>query len=205
MKPEECSVESCMEGDGLQRVVDLLRGGGVLAYPAETMYGLGGDGLNPGTETRIARIKGRDPTKPIILLLDTIDRWRQVASRFPEPALRLAKDAWPGPLTLLLPAREDCPAAREGKVAVRVPGVKHVRVWVRSLDRPISSTSANRSGENPLGDPAAIRETIGDAIDLLVSGSVFDEPGPPSTLVDGTCDPPLVIRAGAFDIPSNGG
>ncbi|MFH1278725.1 MAG: L-threonylcarbamoyladenylate synthase [Candidatus Eisenbacteria bacterium] len=195
--PAEILLADARAAPGVDRIVRVIRSGGVLAYPAETMYGLGGDGLRADVAVRLAALKGSPSDKAFLLLLDDEDRWRSVASRFPEAARRLARKWWPGPLTILLPARVDCVAAREGKVAVRVPDLPALRRWIEAAGVPLFSTSANRSGEGPVRDPAELRALFGGGIDLLVAGPRFPADGPPSTVVDGTVDPPLLVRAGA--------
>ena len=203
MKCEELSLDRSVQAPGLGRVVETIGGGGVLAYPAETMYGLGGDGLDRELFDRIARIKVERRGKPFLLLLDEQERWRQVASSFPPVAERLALRHWPGPLTLLLPALPGSPAAGEGGgklVAVRVPEPPHLRGWVAASDRPLISTSANRSGDEPARTPDRLRELFQDRVELLITGPLFSDGAPPSTIVDTTTDPPSIVRPGALPL-----
>jgi len=197
----EIAIEEASSGEGLGLVLETIRAKGTLAYPAETMYGIGGDGLDREVAARIAAAKGSPPGKPFLLLLDDVDRWRQVAASLPPSAEEAARKHWPGPLTLLLPARDDCAAAYEGKVAVRVPDLEVVRVWVREAGRPLFSTSANRAGRAPVRGPEELRALFGERLDLLVTGPVFPSTGLPSTIVDATADPPRVLRRGAAPFP----
>ncbi|MBN1826323.1 MAG: L-threonylcarbamoyladenylate synthase [Candidatus Eisenbacteria bacterium] len=195
------SLDLCREGVGAAEVASAIREGALIVYPAETMYGLGGDGLDPAVWRKIRAVKGRGADKPFLLLLDEPERWRLVASRFPAAARRLADRYWPGPLTLVLPAISGSPAAGpRGGVAVRVPDRDWLRGWVRLADRPLISTSANRDGGEPEGDPDRLTILFGEEADLIVAGPRFDPVGPPSALVDATFDPPRLLRAGPFPI-----
>jgi len=205
LKCEELSLDRSVRPPGLVRVVETIGGGGILAYPAETMYGIGGDGLDRDLFDRIARIKGERRGKPFILLLDEPARWRQVASAFPPVAERLALRHWPGPLTLLLPALPGSPAAGGGGegeklVAVRVPEPLHLRIWVAASDRPLISTSANRSGDEPARTPEQLRELFQGRVELLITGPLFPDGALPSTIVDVTTDPPSIVRRGALPL-----
>jgi L-threonylcarbamoyladenylate synthase len=185
-------------------VVDVIRHGGLFAYPAETMYGLGGDALRADVAARLAEAKESPPGRPFLVLLDREARWPDVASAFPEEALRLAERHWPGPLTILLPARPGCAAAHEGKVAVRVPDLPIVQTWIRASGTPLFSTSANRAGREPARDPGAVREAFAGRVDLLVAGPGFPEDALPSTIVDATVSPARLVRAGAVPFPDAG-
>jgi L-threonylcarbamoyladenylate synthase len=197
LSAREIGEAEASRGDGLLAVVDAIRRRGVIAYPAETMYGLGGDGLDRAVASRIAAMKGSRTGRPFLLLLAGIDQWEIVAGSFPEEARSLADRWWPGPLTILLPAREDCAAGKGGKVAVRVPDLPVVRAWARESGRPLLSTSANLAGGAPARSPEVVRAQFGRLVDLLVTGPVFPASGAPSTIIDGTTSPPRLVRAGA--------
>jgi len=199
------SLDRCRAGEGAGEVARAIRDGALVVYPAETMYGIGGDGTDRAVRDRIGALKGGREEKPILLLLDEKERWRSVASRFPAAARALADRYWPGPLTLVLPALPGIAAASaEGGVAVRVPDGEWLRTWVRLADRPLFSTSANREGEAPAGDPDRLADLFGDEADLIVAGPRFDPVGPPSALVDATADPPRLLRPGPFPLEGIG-
>jgi len=201
VKARVLAARDAMSGEGLRAAVDAILSGKILAYPAETMYGIGGDALRADVAARLAEAKGSPRGRPFLLLLSSTDDWKEVAASFPDEARFLASRFWPGPLTLLLQAREDCAAAESGKVAVRVPDLPLVRTWMREAKRPIFSTSANRSGEPPVRDPLELETLLGDRVDLIVSGPVFPSSGAPSTIVDCTSVPPRLVRAGAVPFP----
>ncbi len=197
-------IEESRRGAGLETVVRTIAAGGLLAYPAETMYGLGGDGTRADVIRRISLLKGHEEERGFLLLIHRAEHWSWAASSFPPAASRLAERFWPGPLTLLLPALPDHPAAFGGKVALRVPDLPEVRLWVERCGLPLLSTSANRAGEEPLRDPESVCERFADRLDLIVDGPRFGASGLPSTIVDATVDPPSIVRRGALPLDEDG-
>ncbi len=173
---------------GLRRAVEALeRPGGVVLYPTETLYGLGGRATDPRSAQRIAALKGRPPGGLIVLA---------TAPPLDQPVARaLAAAFWPGPLTLVVPGWPGLPPAvlgPDGTVAVRPPLHPAAVALVAALG-PITSTSANRSGEPPLLDPADLQLEVDAVIDV----GVLPE-SPPSTIVRG--DSGAVLRAGALPV-----
>lgn len=176
--------------------------GGVVAIPTETYYGLAADPGRADALDRVRRLKGRAEDKPLLLLVDGVARARRVAPGAPSLLERLAGAFWPGPLTLVLPAPAGLHPALVGPgggVAIRHPAHPVAEALVGRCDRPLTGTSANRSG-----DPAADRP---DAIRLhrqsrLLAGILDAGPtpgGPPSTLLDLTGERPRVLRPGAVE------
>jgi len=182
----------------LDAAVETLHAGGSVALPTETFYGLACDGLDGDALARINRLKGKPAGEPILLLLADIGQVEQIASELPPTFNALAERFWPGPLTLVVPARSGLPAevgGAGGTVAVRVPGLALPRLLARRLGRPISGPSANRSGEPPCRSAAAVAEIFGDEVDLVLDGGPTAG-GAPSTIVDLTGDLPRVLRDG---------
>ena len=182
-----------------------LRDGGLIAYPTETVYGLG-CALRPAALAALARLKHRPGGKPFLLLIED----RGVSGvHWTSPARALAGRFWPGPLTLALQAEPEAfppeVVSSAGAVAVRASSHPAPRALVRALGEPITSTSANAPGEEPAREPAAVERafaTLGAEyanVWLLDGGTL--PPSPPSTVVDCTADPPRLIREGA--IPRN--
>ena len=178
--------------------------GGLLAYPTETVYGLGSA---PEEEAlaALARLKGRPPQKPFLLLVASrrmAEAWGLV---FTTAASAMADAFWPGPLTLVLRGAEgrlpDALRGPEGGVAVRYTSHPGIARLVAGLDHPLTSTSANRPGSQaaPGVDRIAetFREAIADGTLLVLDGGVLGNV-PPSTLVDCTAPLPLMIREGAI-------
>lgn len=166
-------------------LVRILAGGGVAIAPGDTMYGL--IGIAPETEDRLRSVKGRGEDKPFLRLIADLS-WIERISDMPMPA-RLAR-YWPGPLTLVFPARGG------GTAALRMPDHRFLLELLRAVDRPLYSTSVNRAGSPPLGTVEEMRREMEADVD-----AVFDDgdrpPGPPSTLLDITRRPFAVLRQGA--------
>lgn len=185
-------------------VVAHLGQGGLLAYPTETVYGLG-SGPSVAALDALARLKGRTPDKPFLLLVASramAESWGLV---FSASARALSDAFWPGPLTLVLPGGEgrlpDQLRGREGGIAVRHTGHKAIARLVAALGYPLTSTSANRPGEPPAPGPDRIAEIFHHEIEsgtlLVLDGGVLGNV-PPSTLVDCTGAMPRLIREGAI-------
>lgn len=183
----------------VDRYVAVLARGGVVACATETLMGLLADALDPRAVARVVRLKGRAEDAPMAVLLPDPDAWQRMAREVPPVGRRWAQAHWPGPLTMVTWAREGLPAplVRDGKVGARVPGPSPAQDLVRAYGRPLTATSANRSGEQPAGDDVEARALFGDALDATVPGR--PPGGTASTVVDITCEPPRVLRRGAID------
>ena len=182
----------------VDRYVRILREGGVVACATETLIGLLADARNEAAVERVVEIKRRGAQSAIAVLIPGVRTVPTVARDFPAAAEQLADAHWPGPLTILLHARDDIPAAlvHEGKIGVRVPGESPALELCRAFGGPLTATSANRSGDPPARTADEARAALGADVDAVVPA---DAPGgAPSTLVDATVDPPRVIRKGAI-------
>ncbi len=179
-----------MKQTATQTLIDALeRPGGVVLYPTETVYGLGGRAGDSAAAHRIARIKGR-PLEPLIVLIDTLP------ATAPPRARRLAERFWPGPLTLLLPSWEAIAAevcAPDGTVAVRLSPHPIVQALVQAVG-PITSTSANPTGLRPAQSFEELGWLTGQ-VDAAYDGGTLS-PSAPSTIVNGQTGE--VIREGAI-------
>jgi L-threonylcarbamoyladenylate synthase len=190
--------------DGRAAAVRVLRAGGIVALPTDTVYGICVALDTPGGVERLFRVKRRPPDKGIMLLLERTDQAAEIGIMTP-PALALARGCWPGGLTVVVPVRPDVslPAAlASGDVAatigLRVPDHEAPRTLARVLG-PLPTTSANVSGLPEAADAAAILGQLGDAIDLVLDGGPAHG-GPASTVVDCTGASPLVLRLGAVSL-----
>ena len=155
----------------VQEAAEVLRAGGVIVYPTETLYGLGADALNPEAVRRVFEIKKRPPDRAVTVILGSESMLDQVVSSVPPVARRLMDVFWPGPLTLVLPAREGLPElllAGGSTIGVRVPGDFLCRALASKLGRPITATSANISGEPDLFHPEDLERVLGQQVDLLI-------------------------------------
>jgi L-threonylcarbamoyladenylate synthase len=185
--------------DQLLAAVSAIQGGGVVAFPTDTLYGLGADPRSSTAVRRIFQLKGRPHDQPIPLIADSLSQVEGHAGRLTPLARRLALQCWPGPLTLVIAASPDlCPdvTGGTGTVAVRVPDHPVARALARGVGHPVTSTSANRSGSPPSSSAEEVAVGLGDLIDVLVDAGPSPG-GLPSTIVDVTGTEPVLVRAGA--------
>lgn len=179
-----------------------LRAGEVVVYPTETFYGIAADAFAPAALERIFAIKGRDIAKTIALIAHDTAAAFAIAREVPEFARRLADVFWPGPLTLVLPARRGIPDALigpDGGVGVRVSSHPIARALASGLGRPITATSANRSGEAPARTIEQARAALDDKVKVFVEGGTLIG-GAPSTVVQCARDGWRLLRAGAVGV-----
>lgn len=178
----------------------VLRDGGLVAFPTETVYGLGANALDPAAVARIFAAKGRPADNPVIVHApDAETAWR-VTTGPTRLAERLAEAFWPGPLTLVLPAADALPrAATAGlpSVAVRVPDHPVARALLRAAGVPVAAPSANRSGRPSPTTADHVVDDLGGAIDVVVDGGPC-RVGVESTVVDARGDVPVVLREGGI-------
>ena len=184
----------------LAALVEVLERGEVVACPTETFLGLLADAGNERAIERVAELKGRPADMPIALLLPDAVALAQVASSPSGEAQALMEAHWPGPLTILLAAKPGLSPrlTRNGKVGVRVPGPSPAADLVRAFGRPLTATSANRTGEPPIRSVEELSETLVDGLGGVVPG--VSPGGAPSTLIDTTTSPMQLLRSGAIDI-----
>ena len=183
-------------------MVEVLLGGGVIAGPTQTFYALMAAADRNEALEKIVRLKGRDGSKPLLLLLDNMPRVKCYAKELPEDALGLVDEFWPGPLTLLLRARPGLHPSLVGPtrtVGVRVEGLASVRLLVRSLDRAVTGTSANPGGRPPARSPEEVLDYFGDDLDLVLDCGATPG-GRPTTLIDVSLGPPRLIRDGGLSL-----
>jgi len=183
------------------RAVDVLRRGGLVAYPTDTLYGLAVDPRRDDAVARLFAAKGRDASSAVPLIASSVDQAGEAAI-FGERELQLARAFWPGPLTIVLPVKSGLAAALLGggtTVALRVPAHAVARALAAAFDFPITATSANRSGNPPAAtgaEVAAAFETATDLLDVLLDAGAVTG-GPPSTIVEMAESGPRLVRAGA--------
>ena len=184
--------------DDLAPAVSALRHGGIVAYPTETFYGLAADPRSPLAVGKIFELKRRGLDQPLPLIAASVDQIADHVGTMTALAARLASHAWPGPLTLIIPASAKlCDAVHlsTGKVAVRVSADPVARALAQSAGHAITSTSANISGDPPAATADRVAASFGEGIDVLIDAG--PAPGAlPSTIVDATGDVPVLVRAG---------
>jgi L-threonylcarbamoyladenylate synthase len=185
----------------LGRAADVLRAGGLVAFPTETFYGLGAAALDSAAVAGVFAVKGRPESKPVLVLVDSVEmveRLVEVSDR----ARRLMARHWPGALTLVMRARRQLPAqltAGTGAVGVRLSPHPVARGLVRALGGPVTAPSANRSGAAPPTTAEDVLRAFRGGIALVLDGGSTPG-GPPSTVIDLSVDPPHVIRQGAVQV-----
>lgn len=180
----------------------LIRAGGVVAFPTETVYGLGADGLNPEACARIFEIKGRPRFDPLILHECSAARARKLFSEVPPAALRLMKKFWPGPLTLVLPKARSVPdivTAGLPTVAVRVPASPHALQFIKAAGRPIAAPSANSFGRLSPTSAAHVKKQLGGRPDLILDGGKT-RIGVESTIIAFEKGRPVLLRPGGLPL-----
>jgi L-threonylcarbamoyladenylate synthase len=178
----------------------VLAAGGLVAFPTETVYGLGADATNAAAIAHLYQAKGRPAFNPLIAHVGDIEAARRIA-RFDAPAAALAKAFWPGPLTLVLPKTNDCPVADLATagletIAVRVPAHSIARDILRAFGGPVVAPSANLSGHVSPTTAAHVQSDLAGRIDLIVDGGPV-EVGVESTIV-GCFEQPVLLRPGGL-------
>ena len=177
----------------------VLREGKLVAFPTETFYGLGARALDPAAVERVFQAKGRPADKPLLVLVDSLAMVSLVAREVPARARRLMSRYWPGPLTLVLPACDDLPVALTagtGTIGVRLSGHPVPRALVGAVGTPVTAPSANLHDGAPPRAAAEVLHALGASVDLVLDGGLTAG-GPPSTVLDVTRVPPVVVRPGA--------
>ena len=184
----------------VEKSTDVLQKGGVLVYPTDTIYGLGGDPFQPATVERIYKIKGRDFQNPIHVLIGSLEMLNQLVDNVPDVVQKLMRAFWPGPLTIIFKAKTSVQGrflASDHTIGVRLPDHAFCRQLSTAFGKPILSTSANLSGgENPLSleeVPAEIQQLV----DLLVDERRLQQSAP-STIVKVSNRHVRLIREGAI-------
>lgn len=181
--------------EGIAAAAQAIRSGEVVAYPTETVYGLGVDPFSEAAVRRLFEVKQRDRGKPVLLIVADFDQLAEVTSRISDKARAYAQAFWPGPLSLLLPRSAtlaEAVTAGSTKVCVRCPGSAAARQLCEAVGSAITSTSANRSGRPPI---SCLDELDLRGVGLGVDGGVL-ESGVPSTVFDP--DTGEILRAGVI-------
>jgi L-threonylcarbamoyladenylate synthase len=191
LKPDEA---------GLAQAADILRRGGLVAFPTETVYGLGANALDRSAVLKIFEAKQRPTWDPIIVHGSSVEELRRLVREWPEHAETLARVYMPGPLTLLLPKADlipsECTAGRD-KVGVRIPSHEVAKALIRAAGLPIAAPSANRFGHTSPTTAEHVLADLDGRIDAVLDGGPTDV-GVESTVIDVTLDPPVIYRPGGI-------
>ncbi|MBI2068104.1 MAG: threonylcarbamoyl-AMP synthase [Deltaproteobacteria bacterium] len=186
----------------VREAVGMIREGAICAYPTETFYGLGVDISNEAAIKRLFDFKRRDYGNPIAVIVSDRTMLANYVREIPEKALLLIDLFWPGPLTILFRTNgkiSDQLTTNTGKIGIRISSHPVATAIVRTLGRPLSTTSANLSGFPPSTHPKHIRNYFGEKIDLIIDGGELP-PSNGSTVVDVTEEKLSVIREGVIPV-----
>jgi L-threonylcarbamoyladenylate synthase len=189
--PEELSIS---------QAVKVLRAGGLVAFPTETVYGLGADAMNPKAVENVFQAKGRPSDNPLIVHVGEPSQVEKFARQVPELGRRLAEKFWPGPLTLVVPRHDavsDKVTAGLDTVAIRMPDHPVALAMLRSFDGGVVAPSANLSGSPSPTTADHVFHDLEGRIDLILDGG-STRIGVESTVVDVTVDPPIILRQGGL-------
>lgn len=182
----------------LKTAADILKKGGLVAFPTETVYGLGGDALNPEASAKIYSAKGRPSDNPLIVHIADMDALYGIVKEVPEQAKRLAEAFWPGPLTMIFEKNDKVPLETTGgldSVAVRMPSSEIARELIAASTGYIAAPSANTSGRPSPTKAEHVRDDLDGRIDMILDGGEVGI-GIESTIVDFTEEIPTILRPG---------
>lgn len=182
----------------VRRAVEILRRGGLVAFPTETVYGLGADASSASAITRLYQVKGRPADHPVIVHFASADEAFRWAREVPDGARALAQRFWPGPLTLILersPLAKDFVTGGQDNVGVRVPSHPVAQELLKSFKSGVAAPSANRFGHVSPTTAQHVREDLGSDVELVLEGGPT-EVGIESTIVDFSGGAPVLLRPG---------
>lgn len=182
----------------IKEAADLIRSGELVAFPTETVYGLGADANNPAAARKIYAAKGRPSDNPLIVHIADIADFAHVASKIPKEAEMLAKAFWPGPLTMILEKGDKVPDQTTGglgTVAVRMPDHPAALAFIRECGCPVAAPSANASGRPSPTLAVHVKEDLDGRIPFILDGGEVGI-GIESTILDLTEDVPVILRPG---------
>ena len=184
--------------EGIKKAADIIKKGGLVAFPTETVYGLGANGLDENAVPKIYEAKGRPSDNPLILHISEFDEIKSIVEEIPKTAIILAEEFWPGPLTMVLKKSDIVPYRTTGgleSVAVRMPSNRIARELIKASGVPIAAPSANSSGRPSPTKASHVLYDLDGKIDLVIDGGAVDI-GLESTIVDVTTEVPVILRPG---------
>jgi L-threonylcarbamoyladenylate synthase len=188
------------DSNSLAHALDVLSGGGMVAFPTDTVYGLGAMAFDAAAVSAIYLAKGRGQEKAIPILISDLDLIHRVSSGVSDMAVKLGKKFWPGPLTIVVPRHPSIPdvVSPLKTVGVRIPNLNVTRELLR-LTGPLAVTSANLSNQTSPSTAKGVNAQLNGRIPLILDGGVTPG-GIPSTVVDCTGEVPVVVRPGPISI-----
>ena len=188
-----------MLSSSIQQAIDILRNGGVVGIPTDTVYGVAANALDVDAVDKVFNLKGREDTSPIPVLVGGVDDLHKYGREVSDEAIALAEAFWPGQLTIVVPKSDIIPLVVSGglnTVGLRIADHPVPRELVSALGAPITATSANISGTDSLSSAVSVLEQLGSNLDMVFDGGELP-PSRPSTVVDVTVSPPRILREGA--------
>lgn len=190
--------ENNIDMQAIQEAGEIIKKGGLVAFPTETVYGLGGDALNESSSAKIYAAKGRPSDNPLIVHITNMEALEKIVKSIPGEAYLLAKEYWPGPLTMIFQKAEAVPLATTGgltTVAVRMPSHKTARALIDAAGGYIAAPSANRSGRPSPTVAKYVIEDLDGQVDMIIDGGAVNI-GLESTIIDLTGEKPMILRPG---------
>ena len=199
MKTEIVKIdEEQIDQEAIARAGEILKRGGLVAFPTETVYGLGGDALNENSSRLIYAAKGRPSDNPLIVHITNMEALKKIVTEIPPAARKLAERYWPGPLTMIFHKSSAVPLATTGgldTVAVRMPSHKTARAMIDAAGGYIAAPSANRSGRPSPTVARYVIEDLDGLVDMIIDGGEVNI-GLESTIIDLTGEVPTILRPG---------
>lgn len=198
MNTKIVKIEDGNEDEVIREAGEILKSGGLVAFPTETVYGLGGDALKEDAARRIYSAKGRPSDNPLIVHIADIGALDELACEIPDSAYKLADAFWPGPLTMIFKKKDIVPYGTTGgldTVAIRMPSHHVAHRLIKDSGVYIAAPSANLSGRPSPTRAEHVIEDMDGRIDMIIDGGAI-EIGIESTIVDVTCEVPMILRPG---------
>jgi L-threonylcarbamoyladenylate synthase len=191
----------------LERAATCIREGGIVAFPTETYYGLAVDPDSQSAVSALYKIKNREADKPLLLLISEKEQLNEIVERIPPEFIPLMDKYWPGPLTLIFPAKKEVPrqlTGGTGTIGVRISSHPVANALVKKIGKPITATSANISGLQPTRKPSEVLRMFGDRLSYVIDGG--ETPGGLCSTVLGVhlgrC---VILRSGQIDLSAEFG
>ena len=198
MNTKILKIEDGNEDEVIREAGEILKSGGLVAFPTETVYGLGGDALKEDAARKIYSAKGRPSDNPLIVHIADIGALDELACEIPDSAYKLADAFWPGPLTMIFKKKDIVPYGTTGgldTVAIRMPSHHVAHRLIKDSGVYIAAPSANLSGRPSPTRAEHVIEDMDGRIDMIIDGGAI-EIGIESTIVDVTCEVPMILRPG---------
>lgn len=187
---------------GLDSAVSSIKNGELVAFPTDTYFALGADGLNSAAVESVFLTKGRNPGTPVPLLISDLEMAESLVTNIPDALLKLTEAFWPGALTIVVQASDTVPAvvtAGTATVGLRVPDHDLAREFIRLSETPLTGTSCNLTGRDPIKEASVVEQVFGEQIAACIDAPCGDATNP-STIVSYDDDQVNVLRLGAISL-----